>query len=280
VKVNAAIVVPGVALLLSTCRLYGEDKSAPMSRQDIEQIVQEYIQQHPEVIIEAVRAHQERERIAAQQRSGEAILAKHHELFEETASPVAGKADAEVAIVEFFDYNCGYCRRVAPTLTKLLEENNVRLIFKDLPILGPGSQIAARAALAAQRQGAYVAFHRALMDLKSPATTEAIEEISRTLGLDAARLKTDMDSPGIRSILAQNQQLAGAIGVRSTPSFVVGHELVSGAMDLHGFQALINKNVGRVANAAQTAGERTGSGTQDTRAPNSADRPARVSEDQ
>lgn len=101
--------------------------------------------------------------------------------------------------------------------------------------------MAARGALAAHKQGAYVQFHRALMDLKSPTTAAAIEETGRKLGLDVARLKTDMDSAEIQAILTQNQRLASAIGVQSTPSFVIGNELVSGAMDLPGFQALITK---------------------------------------
>ena len=251
-KLNPAIVFLGIALLC-TGRLSGEDKSAVLSRTDIEQIVREYILQHPEVLMESVRAYQERERIAAQQRSREAVLAKRSELFKESASPVAGKADASVAIVQFFDYNCGYCRRVWPILAKLIEERqNVQVIFKELPILGPESHMAARGALAAHKQGAYVQFHRALMDLKSPTTAATIEETGRKLGLDVARLKADMDSAEVQAILTQNQRLASAIGVQSTPSFVIGNELVSGAMDLPGFEALITKAVEEKA-AAGTA---------------------------
>jgi protein-disulfide isomerase len=239
-KLHAAIVILGIALLLFTGRSYGQDK--PVSRSEVEQIIREYILQHPELLMESVRGYQEREQIAAQQRSREAIAAKHRELFEDKAAPVSGKADAKVTIVQFFDYNCGYCRRVTPTVVKLLEENqDVRMIFKEMPILGPDSHLAARAALAAQKQDAYFKFHRALMDLKSPSTATAIEETGRKLGLDVARLKTDMDSPEIQAILAKNQQLAAALGVQSTPSFVIGNELVPGAMDLAGFQALIAK---------------------------------------
>jgi protein-disulfide isomerase len=192
-RLNRAIVSLGVALLLSAGWLSGQDKPAPLSRVAIEQIVREYILQHPEVLMESVRAYQERERMAAEQRSRDALRAKRRELFEDAASPVAGKADAKVTFVQFFDYNCGYCRRVTPTLTKLLEQNKVRLIFKEMPILGPESHMAARAALAAHKQGAYIQFHRALMELKSPVTLATIEETGRKLSLDVARLKTDMD---------------------------------------------------------------------------------------
>ncbi|MCZ2076368.1 MAG: DsbA family protein [Bryobacteraceae bacterium] len=238
-RLDAAIALLGV-MLLPACLLYAQEKS--LSRAEIEQIIREYILQHPEVLIDSVRAHQQRERTAAQQKSRDAVIAKRRELFEDATSPVAGKPGAGVAIVQFFDYNCGYCRRVAPTLTKLLEqEQKVHLIFKELPILGPDSHIAAQAALAAAKQGAYIPFHQALMGLKSPATMAAIEETGRKLRLDIDRLKADMNSTEVRAILAQNQRLAREIGVESTPSFVIGNEVVPGAMDLAAFQALIAK---------------------------------------
>jgi protein-disulfide isomerase len=239
-----------ITLVLSTGWLYGEDRPAVVSKGEIEKIVREYILRHPEVLMESVRAHQERERVAARQRSREAVRAKRHELFEDTASPLAGKAKADIRIVQFFDYNCGYCRRVSPTLAKLLQERpDVQIIFRELPILGPESHIAARAALASHKQGAYQEFHRALMDLKAPLNAAAIEETAGKLGLDIARLKADMDSAEVQSMLAENQRLAGAIGVQSTPSFVIGSELVSGAMDLAGFQELIAKTVNEKADA-------------------------------
>ena len=111
-----------------------------------------------------------------QKRSKDAVAANRRELFDDAASPVAGNAAAEVTIVQFFDYKCGYCRRVSPTLSTLLEKHkNVRIIYKELPILGADSHMASRAALAAEKQGAYVAFHRELMSLNGPMTPEAIE---------------------------------------------------------------------------------------------------------
>jgi protein-disulfide isomerase len=253
-KQTVAILVLGAALLAFTGRTYAEEKPAAVSKSEIEQIVREYILRHPEVLVESVQAHQRRERMAAQQKSREAIAARRSELLEDAVSPVAGKADAPVTIVQFFDYRCAYCRRVAPTLAKLLEEQqNVRMIFRELPILGPESHMAASAALAAHRQGAYLNFHRELMRLNSPATPAVLEETAAKLGLNIARWKTDMNSPEIRTMLAQNQQLAAALGVKSTPSFVVGDELVSGALDRAGFQALIARAAGSTAGAPPAA---------------------------
>jgi hypothetical protein len=116
------------------------------------------------------------------------------------------------------------------------------MIYKELPILGPDSHMASRAALAARKQGAYLAFHRELMSLNGPLTPAAIEDTGKKLGLDVARLKADMESKEVQGALTQNQRLANAIGVQSTPSFVIGGELISGAMDLTGFEELISKS--------------------------------------
>jgi protein-disulfide isomerase len=232
-----------VAMLICSGPIRAEDLSAALSKADIEKIVREYILQHPEVLMESVQSHRDRERVEAQKRSIDAVAANRRELFADAASPVAGPAEAEVAIVQFFDYKCGYCRRVSSTLSTLLEKHkNVRMIYKELPILGPDSHIASRAALAAEKQGAYMAFHRELMTLNGPITPESIEGAGRKLGLDVTKLKADMSSKEVEGALMQNQRLANAIGVQSTPSFVIGGELISGAMDISRFEELIAKN--------------------------------------
>ena len=138
-QMNTVIVSLTVAMLIGFGRLQGEEVPTARSRADIEKIVREYILQHPEVLMESVQAHRERERVEAQQRSKEAVAANRRELFDDATSPVAGRADAEITIVQFFDYKCGYCRRVSPTLSTLLEKHkNVRMIYKELPILGAG----------------------------------------------------------------------------------------------------------------------------------------------
>src|SRR5262245_22990788 len=139
-QMNTVIVSLTVAMLIGSGRLQGQDVSTARSRADIEKIVREYILQHPEVLMESVQAHRERERVEAQRRSKDAVAANRRDLFDDTASPVTGRRDAEIAIVQFFDYKCGYCRRVSPTLSTLLKKHkNVRIIFKELPILGPES---------------------------------------------------------------------------------------------------------------------------------------------
>jgi protein-disulfide isomerase len=233
----------GLAMLLCSGSLRGQDASTTLSKADIEKIVREYIIAHPEVLMESVHGQRERERLEAQRRSKDAVTANRRELFNDPLSPVTGTASAEVTIVQFFDYKCGYCRSVSPTLSSLLEKHkNVRMVYKELPILGADSQMASRAALAAAKQGAYLPFHRELMKLSGPITPATIADIGKKLGLDVAQLRADMNSMEVDSSLTHNQRLASAIGVQSTPSFVIGGELIAGAMDLAGFEELIAKS--------------------------------------
>ena len=243
-QINKAMVSLSLAILICAGgRLPAQDGSTVLSKADIEKIVREYILQHPEVLMESAQSFQERERAEAQRQSRDAIAVNRRELFDEPSSPRTGTPGAEVTIVQFFDYRCGYCRRVSPTLAKLLEKHgNVQVIYKEFPILGADSHTAARAALAADKQGAYAAFHRELMSLNGPITPAAIEDTARKLDLDVERFRTDMGSREVEGALAQNRRLADAIGVQSTPSFVIGGELISGYMELTRFEELISKS--------------------------------------
>ena len=209
------------------------------ARPAIEQIVREYILQHPEVLMESVRLYQERERTAQKERSKEAVSARLGDLQHDPSSPAAGPADG-VTVVEFFDYRCAYCKRAETTVLKLLAEHpDVRVIFKEFPFLGPESSLAAKASLAAAGQGAYLKFHQALMAFSGPITMNAIEELAGKLGLNVSKLKVAMESPEIELILARNRELGIKLGVNGTPAFVVGTEVISGAIDSATFERLV-----------------------------------------
>ena len=142
--------------------------------------------------------------------------------------------------MEFFDYNCPYCRRVAPTVVELEKADpDLRLVYKEFPILGPASQFAARAALASVKQGKYVPFHHALMQATEQVTEQSVIEIARTVGLDTDQLTADMQAPAIQDAISRNLRLANALGINGTPSFVIGQEIVPGAADLGTLQDLI-----------------------------------------
>jgi protein-disulfide isomerase len=189
------------------------------SRQAVEQIIQQYILQHPEVLRESNRLYEERERAEQIKRTKAAVLAKLNDLQQDPSSPVVGKPGG-LTIVEFFDYHCGYCKRTESAIRKLLADHpDVQFVFKEFPILGPESSLAAKAGLAAAKQGGYLKFHQALMDLSGPITIAALEELASKQGLDANKLKTDIESAEVQSILTRNYTLARDLGVRSTPNF-------------------------------------------------------------
>jgi protein-disulfide isomerase len=205
-----------------------------------EQRVRDYLLKNPEVIMEALQILQERQRSAEAENMKRTIAERSEEILNDPAAPVGGNPAGDVTLVEFFDYNCPYCRRVAPTVVELEEADpDLRLVYKEFPILGPGSQFAARAALASRRQGKYVPFHNALMQATEQVSEETVMEAAREVGLDTEQLRADMQDPAIQEAIARNLQLADALGITGTPSFIIGQEVVPGAVDLRTLQSLI-----------------------------------------
>ncbi len=206
------------------------------------ELVLEIIRDNPEVVSQAVSILQERER-TQQAQAAQAALATHHDaLFNQPHGPMLGNPDGDVTVVEFFDYNCGYCRRTSGVIQQLLEgDRQVRVVLREWPILGEGSRFAARASLAARQQDRYQEFHRALMGLPDQATEANVMDTARTLGLDMEQLRRDMAAPDVDAHLARSDQLARALGLRGTPAFVVGNTLVPGFTSLERLQELVQQ---------------------------------------
>ena len=212
----------------------------PAELDPFEQRVRGYLLRNPEVIMEALQVLQGRQRAAEAENLKRTIAERSEEIFNDPAAPVGGNAAGDVTLVEFFDYNCPYCRRVAPTVADLEEADpNLRIVYKEYPILGPGSQFAARAALASRRQGKYVPFHNALMQATDQVTEATVMETAREVGLDTEQLRADMQDPANQAAIARNLQLADALGINGTPSFVIGDRVVPGAVELRTLQGLV-----------------------------------------
>jgi len=205
----------------------------------IERIVRDYLLKNPEVILEAIENLEKKRAENAQGAAKAAIAERRAELIDDPDSPIAGNPNGDIAIVEFFDYRCPYCKQVVPTLAQLLKEDpKLRLVHKELPILGPDSVVATRAALAARKQNKYHPMHAALM--RTRALDEAsILKLAAELGLDTARLKADMQSPETDEIIERNRRLARALNITGTPAFIIGDALVPGAIDLRALKSLV-----------------------------------------
>lgn len=212
----------------------------PASKQDMEQMIEQYIRTHPEVIEQSLQALDTKRQEDERQRSRAAIATRQNDLLNDSSSPVSGNPAGEVTLVEFFDYRCGYCKRVAAAVTQLQQDDvRVKVVYKDLPILGEASEFAAKAALASKAQGKHQVFHEALLAANGDITKDSILSIAREVGLDAKRLETDMANPEWQMVIDRNRALARDLGINGTPGFIVGTELVPGALELNGLKDLI-----------------------------------------
>ena len=207
------------------------------------ELVLEIIRDNPEVITQAVAILQERERAQQAQAAQAALATNRDALLDQPHGPMLGNPDGDVTIVEFFDYNCGYCRRASRVIHDLLEaDDQIRVALREWPILGDGSRFAARASLAALQQDRYQAFHRALMDLPGQATEASVLSAAKTLGLDVERLRRDMAAPEVDAHLERSDQLARALQFTGTPAFVVGNTLAPGFISLEQLQELVQQS--------------------------------------
>ncbi|WP_084462905.1 DsbA family protein [Oceanibaculum pacificum] len=214
----------------------------PAQKQAIEQIMRDYLLANPEILREVATALNAREQAAAEDRRQSTMEALRPALERQAGDPVMGNPDGALTIVEFFDYQCGYCKTVKPTLAKILAQNpDIRVVMKEFPILGDPSVIAARAALASQAQGKYGVLHEKLMGHRGRLNEETIFKIAGDAGLDIEKLKADMQAPAVEEAIRRNYQLAEQLEISGTPAFVIGDNLAPGAINEEQFRKLIDE---------------------------------------
>ncbi len=200
------------------------------SEQDIKRLALEAILENPEILTQAIAILQQRQEQAQADAARAALERYRMPLERDSNAPVLGNPDGDVTIVEFFDYNCPYCKQVAEAVKAVVrEDGNIRLVYREWPILGEGSVFAARVALAAREQGRYEEVHNALMSLPR-ADEKTVMFAVRKLGLDIDRLRADMESSLIDSHIRISSELTQALGFNGTPSFVIGDALIGGAI--------------------------------------------------
>lgn len=213
---------------------------SPEDKARVEEVVREYLLKNPEVIVEAMRALEQREQQARGEAQRRALSERRRELTQDPDAPVVGNPQGDVTLVEFFDYQCGYCKAVHPELIRLMEaEPKLRVVMKEFPILGPASVTAAKAALAARRQGKYLELHNALMEQRGQLDEAKVMRAAASVGLDVERLKADMEAPEVAAHLARNLRLAEDLQISGTPAFVVGNTVVPGAVSLETLLELV-----------------------------------------
>ena len=222
---DAPAAAPAVAAAPSSDGAFsGDQKTA------IEKIVKDYLIRHPEVLIEMQTAYEAKAQKEQDEKTKAMVAANAKDIYRHPDAAVAGNPNGDITVVEFFDYNCGYCKRGFPAVAKLIEnDKNVRVVFKELPIISDASEPVSRIALAARIQGKYWEMHKALISHKGTTTEAVALKAAEELGLDMAKLKTDMNSEPVKAELARVKELAQKMGINGTPHFLVGDQSVGGA---------------------------------------------------
>ena len=206
-------------------------------RQQIENIIKTYLVAHPEVLQDAMDALDKKQKEADADKARATIKSENATIFNSPHQVVLGNPNGNVAVAEFFDYNCAFCKRALPDMLTLLKTNpNLKFVLKEFPVLGPGSVEAAHVAVAARMQDPsgkkYIEFHQKLLGGRGPADKARALAVAKEVGFDTARLEKDMGSDEVKKTIDEDMKLADALGVSGTPSYVVGDEVVVGAVGL------------------------------------------------
>jgi len=214
-------------------------------RKEIDSIIKEFLLNNPDVLFDAQAVLDARMEKIQTERMAVAMKEFAGELYRPTGSPIVGNVMGDVPIVEFFDYNCGFCKKAFPDVAKLMEKDKkVRVILKEFPILSKGSEEASRVALAAKMQGKYWEFHRAMLEVQGQATEASALRTAEKLGLDMPRIKKDMASAEVKKEIEDTRKLAAKIGIQGTPHFIVGDRVIAGAPENLG--EMLDKHVSDV----------------------------------
>ena len=239
----ATIVASGIAGIMAVpVQAVQADEMSADEKKAIESVIHDYLLNNPEVVVEAIRKFQASQETARAEAARQRLTELRTPLERNEGTPVVGNPDGDVTVVEFFDYRCGYCKRVHEALTDAVNsDGKVRLVLKEFPILGPDSVTVTKAALGVfyTSPDKYPAFHDALMTSRGNLDEARVMEIAVSVGLKVDAVKTAMKDPRVELEIQHNMALAQALDISGTPAFVVGNELVPGAIDRAAFDELI-----------------------------------------
>ena len=221
------------------------DEFSASQRGELERIVREYLVAHPEVIQEAMTELEKRQTAADAEKHKAAVKQYSEALFTSPRQVVLGNPNGNVTFVEFFDYNCGYCKRAMDDMLTLLKDDpKLKVVLKEFPVLGPGSVEAAQVAVAVRMQDRtgkkYLEFHQKLLSGRGQADKARALAVAKDIGLDMGRLDKDLASPEVKATLQESFKLAEALGLNGTPSYVIGDNVVVGAVGLESLKEKVN----------------------------------------
>jgi protein-disulfide isomerase len=209
---------------------------SPQQKKELGDIIRQYLMENPEVVRDAMQELDRKQQMAEESARADSLKTMSTDIFHNVEDLVGGNPKGKVTMVEFFDYNCGYCKRAFPDVMKMIDgDKDLKLVMKEFPILGPGSVYAARAALASRKQGKYWEFHLAMMGHEGRIDQPVVDQIAKTTGLDVKKLKADMGADEVTQVITRNMQLADSLKIQGTPAFIIDETVIPGAV---GFDAL------------------------------------------
>jgi len=239
-KINPRLVLPIAAAMLLAAPAAASAQAQTFSgdqRREIESIVKDYLVQHPEVMQDVMAELEKRQQVADAEKHRAVVQENNATIFRSPHQVVLGNPQGNVTMVEFFDYNCGFCKRALTDMLELLKSDpNLKFVLKEFPVLGEGSVEAARVAVAVRMQDPggkkYIEFHQKLLGGRGQADKARAIAVAKEVGLDVSRIEKDMGSDEVKKTIDEDMKLADLLGVNGTPSYVVGDEVVVGAVGL------------------------------------------------
>lgn len=220
-----------LGFFLFTQPLLADDTLSTAQQEEVRKLVRDTLLKDPEILMEAMQILQERQELAKAEMQQKALAALKDKMITPGVTPIGGNPKGDVTMVEFFDYQCGYCKRAFPGVMEVINnDKNIKYVLKEFAILGEVSEVAARAALAAEMQGKYMDFHTALMTVRGRLSEDKIYKTAQELGLDLDRLKADMKSDSVNKEITSTRELAKLLNITGTPAFIIGDEIMPGAL--------------------------------------------------
>jgi protein-disulfide isomerase len=245
IKARLAFAAAAVSLAFAGAPPAVADSFSADQREEIGKIVKDYLLTHPEVMQDVMAELEKHQQSVEAEKHRAAVAENKATLFSSPHQVVLGNPQGNVTMVEFFDYNCGFCKRAMSDMLDLIKsDGNLKFVLKEFPVLGEGSVEAARVAVAARMQDTsgkkYVEFHQKLLGGRGGADKMHALAVAKEVGFDMPRLERDMGSDEVKKTIEENMKLAEALGVSGTPSYVVGEEVVVGAVGLDALREKIN----------------------------------------
>ncbi len=232
--------IAAIGFLIGTVSPVFAEGISPAQKIEFEKLVHDYLLEHPEILRDMSNKLEANDKLAADTARNTTLTTQAKEIFHNPIDAVVGNPKGDVTIVEFMDYNCGWCKKSVTEMQALVaKDKNVRVVMKEFPIFGEGSEYAARAALASVKQGKYWEFHQAMFASEGKITTEVVDQIAKEHGLDVVKMKVDMKAAEIDAAIKKNQTLAQALALTGTPGFIVDDKLIPGYTELANLQSML-----------------------------------------